>query len=179
MNDIAAFFVVLFLFISGFVSVSTRICDNVNRRIDKQNINLAGKAIAEYAENYEDDIIINESEYMSDLVTLTKNAVVGGIFVYDNNIKGIDSKGNCFINISTKTMAEDNIILLINNIMYELIPQDSPLAAINIANAEEYVRSYMFNNIEGTTAFVITSQERNGEYTYNVAGYRLTTGKSK
>lgn len=172
MHHAIAFILIIFLFVSGFVMVSVRVCDNVNRRIDKQNINLAGKIVTEYA-SYDADmnVCVDEGRYIRELQSLISDKITGGIFVYEKNIRGVDSSGKIVADISTAGMTEKAVVTVVNNILYELIEFSEPLVNINVACSDEYIKNKIFNNIQGVTVFTVTYEERNGEYTYNVVGY--------
>lgn len=172
MNNLIAFMLVFFLFVSGFMMVGVNICDNVNRRINKQELNLAGRVITEYA-GYDDSgrIVINEEAYIRELSDMISEQIVGGIFVYENNIRGVDNKGRCIADLSTENLTETNVVSAINNILYELTAYDSGLESINIACSDDYIKSKLFSSIEGVSVFSVTCTQRNGNYTYNVVGY--------
>lgn len=172
MNQLIAFVLAIFLFVSGFTIVATNICDNVNRRVDKQNLNLAGKSVAGHcAYNEEGTLVINEGEYIEDIQKIISDKITGCIFVYGENIRGVDSTGKCVADIPTAGLGEENVISCVNNVLYELIELSSSLENINIACSNDYIRNTLFNNLEEVTVFTITCSERNGEYTYNVVGY--------
>lgn len=172
MNHVVAFVLAIFLFVSGFIMVSVRVCDNVNRRIDKQNMNLAGKVVTEYARYNEDyGVCIDEAGFVNELKNLMSNKITGCIFVYERNIKGVNSHGEIVADISTEEMKEKNIITAVNSILYELIDYNGPLVNINVACSDEYIKNKLFNGIQGVTVFAVTCRERNGQYTYNVVGY--------
>ena len=85
MNNVIAFALVIFLFVSGFMIIGVNICDNVNRRIEKQDLNLAGRAVAEYTGyDSEGQIVVDEKSYISDLRNILSEQIVGCIFVYEN-----------------------------------------------------------------------------------------------
>lgn len=172
MNNVIAFALVIFLFVSGFMIIGVNICDNVNRRIEKQDLNLAGRAVAEYAGyDSEGQIVVDEKSYISDLRNILSEQIVGCIFVYENCIRGFDCNGACVAEISTENLGEASVISAVNNVLYELIATDSELESINIACSDDYIKSKLFNSLNGVSVFSVTCMQRNGNYTHNVVGY--------
>ena len=178
MNQLIAFMLVTFLFVSSFLSIGMKINNNIDRRSEKQHINLVGKSIIEYVSYDDEGYVINESDYMTALYKLTAGTLVGGIFVYENQVKAMDYNGKCMASISTTNMTESSVISVVNNVLYELLKKEYKLSNINIAESNDYIKGQLFNNLYGITVFVITCLEKKGEPTYNVAGYRIVPQNS-
>lgn len=179
MNNFIAFLLAIFLFVFSFVTVGVNVCDNVNRRINKQELNLVGRVVAEYA-GYDKDgkIVVEEELYIKDIRNMLSEELIGCIFVYDNNIKGFDDNGSCIAEISTRAMSETNVVSAVNNVLYELVDCDSELESIKIACSEDYIKKRLFNSIEGVSVFSVTCTKRNENYTYNVVGYCIFPHKN-
>lgn len=166
MQQLYAFFISLFLFISLFVSSVGSITGRQNYRNAKRNLNLTGRGIINFT--YFDsngNLTVDEEGFLNDIATLNYSGdILGAIFYYNNQICVQKENRGEFVRqrFSAEKMSEENKINTINQMLYFILSDKYNLKAgdsfeINIASDQnnDYIAEELFNKLEENTVFVV------------------------
>lgn len=142
------------------------------KRMAKQELNLAGKQVVQYLSREEGDWKLDGKAFAQHLQnTLRQEGFLGIVVVYSDCIVGFDSLGEETKRLSYTDGQRSNLPNMVNQVVNSLVNRSESALAVSIALQKEWtgMTDPFFSAIDGLSVFLLS---RGGNYPV-VSGYTL------
>ena len=159
MQQLMAFFLVIFMFAGTFAVSAGAIADRQGYRIAKQELNLLGREVVNHIRK--DSVLqVDAHAFLHQIATRGyQGEIIGCIFFYGKQIQVLKIKEGIISDrrIDVTELSERNRINTVNNMVNFLAEQDTERYEINIAAADsnDYLAEELFNRLQENTVFIL------------------------